>query len=247
MRNLKCFLWCLFATSLFFVPDSGTANDAPIRVIGGCASPAGPHGTIRMASEAVLIRLGKRSYAVDAVFHFFNAGEEQTIAVGFPRRGMGIIGEFPGVSDFIGFASWVNGRKVSVSEKRQFLDTEWRSPRWETPGLVVDTRWMVKQVTFPGQKRTTTRVQYRAPYYWQFDDRIACYIYGTGSYWKGAIGTAVFIVDGTRIGGGARLSVRVGTSHPVRKRRLAKNVLMYEFRDLEPERDATLEVFILNP
>ena len=71
MRHILIFLLCFVLAGLLLVANSGRADDAPIEITGGTASPiAFPHQSIRMDSEEATIRLHKKSYTVDAVFRF---------------------------------------------------------------------------------------------------------------------------------------------------------------------------------
>ena len=99
MRHILIFLLCFVLAGLLLVANSGRADDAPIEITGGAASPiAFPHQSIRMDSEEATIRLHKKSYTVDAVFRFFNTGETLTEWVGFPKRSMGTISSLPRIS-----------------------------------------------------------------------------------------------------------------------------------------------------
>jgi hypothetical protein len=185
MRYLGLLLF-LLTGMLPCSPLSGEANDAPILVMGGSASPKGPHHSIRMESEEVTIRLLENSYTVDAVFRFFNDGETITEWVGFPKHGSGYDFFFR-TQDFIQFETWVNDQKVQFTEKldplhylKLLLDN---INIFSTHG-VKDNRWMAKYVTFPGRAVTTSRVRYEAKYIWP-PGKCALYIYGTGSLWKG--------------------------------------------------------------
>jgi hypothetical protein len=155
------------------------ADDAPILLMSGGASPRSRHDSIRMDSENVTIGLQKNTYTVDAVFHFFNSGTTTTEWVGFPKRGRGYADMFHGTNDFIRFETWVNGEKAAFSEERS---RSWGAGRLFRKLFAIfaiqitDDRWLVKHVAFPGHATTTTRVRYEARYNEFADSMVAYYI-----------------------------------------------------------------------
>ncbi len=161
MRCVGAVFICLLGAVLSLVGGPSMANDAPIEIMSGGASPKSPHSSIRMESENVRITLERTSYTVDAVFRFFNTSAKTTEWVGFPKSARGSAAlSFDGVKDFIRFETWVDGRRVKFSEERArssrsqpFLKRLLSQPAQQ----VEDERWMVKQVTFPGHDKTTTR------------------------------------------------------------------------------------------
>ncbi|MFH0821389.1 MAG: hypothetical protein V2B18_01470, partial [Pseudomonadota bacterium] len=97
--------------------------------------------------------------------------------------------------------------EVEFTEQRDFL-TYPSTPFFASQEQVrhnVETRWMVGRVTFPGHASTTIRVRYETLYHREVKGGIArfpgniFYYYGTAGYWKGTIGSAVFIIDHTDV------------------------------------------------
>ncbi len=229
------FLLCVAAALLLFFPITGATNDGPVQVMGGSASPKGPHEFIRMDSEEVKIKLLENSYEVDAVFHFLNTGETTTEWVGFPKYAIP-------THDFIKFETWIDDQAVQFTEKsatqsglRSFLD------RIFSDG-VFDNRWMVKSVTFPGHKFTTTRVKYEAEYQPVAGDDCVYYDYGTGSLWKGNIGKAVFAIDTNGTVDPESVSL---TCDPVLKASLklvSSNKMVLDASDFRPPSNARLSI-----
>ena len=66
------------------------------------------------------------------------------------------------------------------------------------------------------------------------------YVYGTGSYWKGSIGSATFIIDSTDVGGTKNVLVKYYSAPGPRT--ISGNVVSFEIHDFEPSRDGQLEV-----
>jgi len=246
MRFAALLVLCLVVSGLLFDATSARADDAPIMIMGGSASPKSSHKTIRMDSEDVTIRLGKASYTVDALFHFFNTGETTAEWVGFPKQGSGNSDESESVSDFIRFDTWVDGQKVRFSGEDQ-ASTDTSDSASQSGDSAKESRWLVKDVTFPGHQSTTTRVSYEAAY--TGPGGAAYYIYGTGSYWKDSIRRATFTIDGSAVGvRGENLRVNFffpdTVAHVIRRRLLTDSVVAYEITDFKPRRDGVLSVYV---
>ena len=113
----RTFLITLLLAASTLWANSGLANDAPIKLMSGSATPyLGSYYKIRMDSETVSIFLGDKSYIVDATFNFFNSGDTVSVSVGFPKRGEGYLDDrFQHADEFIKFEAWVNGSKVDVT------------------------------------------------------------------------------------------------------------------------------------
>jgi hypothetical protein len=187
-----------------------------------------------MDSMEVTIRLKSTFYIVDAVFQLFNTGQAATEWVGFPKTGMAVLRE---VIDFIKFEGWVDGQKAPFLEEGHLFRKQGPFFTRVTSVGVWESRWMVTQLTFPAHAKRTIHVRYEAKY---AADRFAVYHYGTGRYWKGNIGRAVFIVDSTDIGGIKNAPVHFRASRG--SRMIAENVVMYELSDFKPGATAILEV-----
>lgn len=238
------FLMFLVAAGVALAAAPGRANDAPMLLIGGGASPAGPHQSICMESEEVIIRLRKDGYTVDATFHFFNTGETETALVGFPIFNAGRWRGLTRVADEIRFSTWIDGRRVTPSEKPDFRDQDRRFRKKLTSESASSLQWLAKSVTFPGQARITTRVKYEITYDGTYVVNQAHYIYGTGSYWKGRIGLASFIIDTSEIGKAEDLEVRFwfpdATSHLIRRTLISETLVKFEIKDFEPHHEGKL-------
>ena len=243
---VRILVMCLAVSGLLLHAFPARSDDAPLIYKGGSASPKQSHPRIRMESEEVIIRLGKSTYTVDAVFRFFNTGDTVTEWVGFPKRAQGYDDSFffESIPDFIRFETWIDGKKVAFSEDSHLAETSRRRESGGLVNFVTDSRWLVKHVTFPGRKTTTTRVTYEAPY--SGPGGAACYIYGTGSYWKGSIGRATFTIDASEVGKkvpvGAGFLFPDAVAHVIRSTILADSVITYEILDFDPVPDGELRV-----
>ena len=222
MKRFSGISLILFFTGLLCIPCDLGADIAPLQVEGGAASAKSSHGTIRMESEEVTMRLEKKSYTVDALFVFSNSGETITQWVGFPKgydhaqlgsqafAGAGRNGTKRRLPDFIQFHAWVDGK-----------------PAYFSPEGI---RWLARQVTFPGHAKTTIRVVYEADYY---RGSYATYIISTGAPWKDTIARAAFTVDGAAIGGAKKFSARLEISGQSAKL-VSDKAERFETRNYEP-------------
>jgi hypothetical protein len=234
-------------------PNPGMTDQTPLHVVGGGATPKSQHETVRMDSEQVMIRLGQRSYTVDAVFHLFNTGETVTEWVGFPKRRVKLIPRGLTPPDFVRFDTRVDGRHVEVSELRDAhtLASLWEdlvSLRYRLDRLIylfpghgpMRNVWMGQRVTFPRRTRTTIRTIYEAEYSYPVWPRGAWYVYGTGRYWKDGIGEATFVIDCTDVGGTGKVDV----CFPVAPgpKTISGNVIIFGAKKLKPPPEAQLYI-----
>ncbi|MFH1117091.1 MAG: hypothetical protein V1792_24500 [Pseudomonadota bacterium] len=237
MKYLGMVLVVFISAGAFFAPGLAQADLGPLLMLrGGVVAPKAPHQSIRLESQDVTIRLGKTGYLVNAVFHFRNTGQTGTEWVGFPKKRVNE-GYSNGDSDFLRFDTWVDGMKTAVKQERDLSAAEDRSP-----GLRRDNSWMVHHVTFPGHGNTTIRCVYEAAYDFGFKTKAMSYLYGTGAFWKGRVGSAVFTIDATDVGGTKNIFVEFRSAPSVR--RLGANALRYEIHDFEPRPEAQVDVLI---
>ncbi len=264
MNIVRDLLLAIIFTAFFFIV-SASADDAPLELLSGGVCPMlGPGERIRMDSEEVNIRLGDKSYIVDATFHLTNFGKTKTILVGFPKKGLGYLGEFKKVADFIKFETWVNGEPVQFTEEggaSSLEATDLTLPQMlaglksgDAANLAAkDIRWLVKRVNFPGGKTTTTRVRYEAPYNrTKYETPAATgvlcgfahYIYGSGRFWHGNIGKATFVVESART---QETSPRVVMPDKASEKRVSETATAYTLTDIEPREDAEVTIYLCPP
>ncbi len=171
-RNALCIVF--FAVALIGLrPPSMEANEAFVETGGGTVAMREPvDTTVSLVSQTIRIHLRSDHYYVDVSFLFFNDGPRARHDLGFPRFAYGTADE-----PFADFRSWVNDEPVPAIElpDRARADERIRS-------------WYVKEVVFPEDRLTATRIRYRSEY---GRDRLAFtveYLYGTGGTWSGEIG-----------------------------------------------------------
>ena len=142
---------------------------------------------IAMLDEVINISLYRGYYEVDVVFDFYNDGPEETILLGFPVQAS--IFDNPEDREWAkadDFKSYINGELI----------TEYIIRVEETKDYYLSiTTWFIREVTFPENSHTYSRVTYKMPYSMSGFYSEAGYIYGTGRCWKGSIGKMTFIVN----------------------------------------------------
>ena len=200
----------------------------------GAVAAKTPHQSIRMDSQEVTIRLGKKSYVVEAAFRLFNTGETTTQWIGFPKEGE--------VSDLVRFDAWHDGRYLAVTDEPSWI---WRKPRC-LKGLLSDwwsdERWLSQHVKFRGRRQTAIRVSYEADYRHDIGGRSVLYRLGTASDWKDNIARLTFTIDGQAIGGAGHFRV---IFVPRQWQALAtENAVRYESTDYKPHTGDGLVIYL---
>ena len=159
--------------ALCFAP-SLRANEAFVETAGGTAGLRDPsETTVQLLAQTIRIYLRSDHYYADISFLFYNDGPQTRHELGFPRFAYGAAAE-----PFREFRTWVNDHPVATDE---LPDRDGHDPRIQS--------WFVKQVQFPADELTATRVRFRAAYGRDRLLRTVEYLYGTGSTWSGPIGT----------------------------------------------------------
>jgi len=167
------------------LPSNLYSDDSAVEIYSGTAKLMGSHPSIQMIGEDVTIILSTAgSYDVDAIFRFYNEDKSTTVLVGFPMKGFQP-GEDYAAGEFRSFYTYINDKEVSASE---------RYDQFERNGVVIDAKWKVKEVYFPKNTETATRVKYTAPYGETTGANFVNYIIGTGASWHGNIGPSTFTV-----------------------------------------------------
>jgi hypothetical protein len=165
---------------LLFINTSVFPNDSRI-VLGSSVEIINNENTnITMLEEEIIITLYNRYYEVDVSFDFYNDGDDEDVLLGFPV--WTVTYDNPEEIEWAkieNFQSFINGELV----------TEYDTIKESTKDLqLYTTTWFVREVTFPENSHTYSRVTYRAPYNSLGFKSGAGYIYGTGRNWKGSIG-----------------------------------------------------------
>ena len=157
------------------------ANDAYVRIAGGSVAPFGgeKHADISMHAEEIQIHLFGDYYEVRVDFDFYNKGETQVVAVGFPQWQSGTDEK----CEFAEMEVFLNGKKTTFEVREA-------QSQGELPPYFRILKWFVREVNFPARSHTKTAVRYKCKYgsegagFWTAD-----YLFGTGSSWNGSIGS----------------------------------------------------------
>jgi hypothetical protein len=159
------------------------ANDTRTTGLGGSVKVINNENTnVIMQEEVINITLHKKYYEVDVTFDFYNSGADEKILLGFPVKTEGW--EKLYVKDF---KSYINGNMISEYIIKEDTLEEYDAYK-EFKGFNRSIEWYLREVMFPGNKHTYSRVTYNVPYSDYASIRYAGYIYGTGRNWKGKIG-----------------------------------------------------------
>ena len=145
---------------------------------------------ISMREEEIVITLRKDYYEVDVTFDFFNSGAAEKVQLGFPVEGRGSPGIKSQVDSVYDFKSYLNGKIIPVHTTRKETIADENT---NNTGIYI--KWFIRDVTFPANSRTVSRVTYKAMYSYCGGLNLAGYIYGTGRFWKGGIGKMTLIVN----------------------------------------------------
>jgi hypothetical protein len=222
--------------AVFFLADTFAFSNDGRAVWGSSVEMIDNENTnVIMQEEEIIITLHKNYYEVDVTFNFYNEGDDETILVGFPVQTLTYdIPEERFWARIENFKSYINGEPVTdhsikYEEKKEFyLNT---------------TTWHIKEVTFPANTHTLSRVTYMAPYNLGGSQRSAGYIYGTGRNWKGPIGKmAVVIKHGDDL---IINDITFGIKRPFDKLIFeASGVHRFIFENIEPDDYERIEVMV---
>jgi len=179
------------AAAVFLGGTAVSANDCSVvfgrndEVVGVWAK------NISMREEEIIITLRKDHYEVDVTFDFFNSGAAENIKLGFPVEGDGWAFYNFRDNNVHDFKSYINGKIIPHTQKTDTLSAG--HPNGFGAHLVL---WFIRNVTFPANSRTVSRVTYKAKYNSGACWEDAGYIYGTGRLWKsGTIGKMTLVVN----------------------------------------------------
>ncbi len=208
--------------------------DGGLYIVTGAPAPRHPLQTIRMDGQEVILRLGETSFAMDALFQFYNTGEATNEWVGFPWRGNVCANGRLLDPAVLLFDTWIDGRKVKVDEESDLLPSSeffhGVSPPWIRCGYprhYTYDRWLMTKVTFPGHSRTTIRVSYEDTYGFG----ITSLQQEATSYWKDRIRHLIFTVDASGIGGTTSLFSTLGGEGLCR---ITQNLVRHEMQEFKP-------------
>lgn len=185
-----------------------------------------------MEEERIIINLMKDHYEVDVTFAFKNTGPEETISLGFPVESIFLEYDAPG-PELDSFTSTINGKAPETYTVKE----EQRKDR----SYINKTTWYIREVVFPANEYTYSRVSYKARYSNSGFFKHAGYIYGSGRNWKNSIGKMTIIITHDdsilikyySIGSGA-LELLSSTRKPDGLTWKGNGEYHFEFRETEP-------------
>jgi hypothetical protein len=146
---------------------------------------------IIMLEEEIIITLYKSYYEVTVTFDFYNDGPAEDVLLGFP-----VSATSPGtppkeneMAQMIAFESYINEDLLTEYTIKEESSTD------ENGYYKTITRWYIREITFPENSHTYSKVIYKTPYNELGFETAAGYIYGTGRNWKDSIGTMNVIIN----------------------------------------------------
>jgi len=145
---------------------------------------------IAMRAEVIEITLRSNHYEVDVTFDFLNNGPEEKVNLGFPVERIYPYRENIPNEMAYDFKSYLNGEAISkYTIKNDSVEV------FGDRGAYSYIKWFVRNVTFPANSHTTSRVKYKAKYSHSAGPWVAGYIYGTGRFWKNGIEKMTVVVN----------------------------------------------------
>ena len=186
MKILYIFLLFLLTHSIVFPNDSRTVLGSTVMIVDD------ENTNIIMQEETINITLHRDFYEVEVDFTFFNTGEAETILLGFPVEAhiMNIPEEIAQEHIF-DFRTYINSNLIPEYSVR-----EDPPENLDPNGFYVKIRrWYLREVTFPENEYTFSRVTYRSYYNYGGFFLSAGYIYGTGANWKDKIGRMTVLIN----------------------------------------------------
>jgi hypothetical protein len=181
MNKYICFGILLLINTAVFSNDASVIFGRSVEILDKGST------NITMLDEVINITLHRGYYEVDVTFDFYNDGPAENILLGFPvwtaLNNNPKDREWAKIDDF---RSYINGNLLTEYTERE------ESTRESDYSHLLTTKWFIREVTFPENSHTYSRVTYKAPYNYR---QSAGYIYGTGRCWKGSIGKMTLIIN----------------------------------------------------
>ena len=184
MKKYIFLAFLLILNNLVYSNDSRIIFGSSVEIIDN------EHTNIVMQEEEINITLHKGYYEVDVTFNFFNTGDDEYVSLGFPVEA--VFQQLPANKEqtvLDDFKSYINGDIIQEYTIKE--DTQYHGDKEEPFTYVTYTKWYIREVLFPANENTVSRVTYKAPYSHSGFTRSAGYIFGTGYNWKGTIGKMV--------------------------------------------------------
>jgi len=145
---------------------------------------------IIMRTAEINITLHRGYYEVDVHYVFYNSGSTATVLLGFPIDiNVMNIPEAIAEARLKDFRTYINGAilpEYTIMEESSVDDRGW---------YITIRRWYIREVEFPGNSYTNSRVTYKAPYNHGGFFLSAGYVFGTARNWKGSIERLSITID----------------------------------------------------
>jgi hypothetical protein len=215
--------------NIIFANDSRTILGSSVEIIDN------ENTNIIMQEEEINITLHKDYYEIMVTFDFYNSGIDETVLLGFPIKT--VIQDYPDDKEWaklIDFKSYINGKLLSGYIIKEETSTD-RS-------YITTITWYLREVLFPENSHTYSRVAYKVPYNNFGFFKNAGYIYGTGINWREEIGKIVIyinhdddiIIDSVNLGKGKQFNFTWE----------ANGRYKYDIENIEPELTDQVLIFI---
>jgi len=235
MNKYICLAIFLLIAAVVFSNDSRMVEGSSITVLDN------EDTNVIMQEEEIVITLHSNYYEVDVNFVFYNDGPDENVLMGFPI--LAHIQNYPGEIESVkldDFNSYINGNLITEYTIKE-----------ETVGepdeFYIDYyKWFIREVTFPANSHTYSRVTYKASYSYSGFSIYAGYIFGTGRNWKGPIGKITVIInhdDNILINGG----IRLGRDKPFEFFWEADGKYRYTIENIEPLQWESIYINDINP
>jgi hypothetical protein len=180
----------LFFVTFFFLIIKLFGNDYFYHTLSsGTIAPANDNETdVELVNEIIIFELFDDYFSVTVDFSFFNNGEAINLLVGFPYAADRVDIAFSNMQGKIfNFLSWVNDNPVVTINTPIEIDLS------DQKTLGVNYAY-TKEVFFPSQQITKTKVMFNSQYGRDGGYILASYLYGSGKGWYNCIGKAEIIV-----------------------------------------------------
>jgi len=247
MRKIIFSIYLFLATMLF-------ANDYYYYLLsGGTLMPANDNETyIELVDEVIIFELFDSHYTITVDFNFYNHGEAVNLLVGFPYAAS-ISGHttYNMQQSLFDFQSWVNGNLVETRNTPIEMDLSYQNSLNSYRAYTQDVDYAyTKEVYFPSQQHTRTKVKYNARYGSDGGRMIASYLYGSGKGWYNYIEKAEVIVKNSSKYWiyGIRTGIPSPSNEPSNNEDLkhywVNNNLIFALENFEPDYNDIIEVLL---
>jgi len=232
----------------FFMTVTLFANDYYYYLLsGGTLVPANDNKTdVELVDEVIVFELFDSFYSVTVDFNFYNYGDGVKLLVGFPYVAESGWITYNTQKSLFDFQTWVNDSLVETRNTPIDIDLS------DQKLLGVNYAY-TKDVFFPSQQHTRTKVRFNAKYgedgaYW-----LASYLYGSGKGWYNSIGKVEVIIKnnskfwiyGIKTGTPSRKHGQLNNEDL--KHHWIINDLGFALENVEPDYNDSIEIFLWHP